>query len=78
MAGPRHRADSAAIEDIPSSMNPRKPTMNETTQVTCNCAACPGAGCLCGCQQYVAQSAQTACACGPQCQCGPACACAKS
>jgi hypothetical protein len=42
----------------------------------CQCPACPGAACTCGCQQPAAtQPAAQACQCGPKCQCGPGCQC---
>ncbi len=77
-------ADSAAIEDIPSSMQRTKETtMNESTNPTpCTCSTCPGTGCTCGCQPAATQTTQAvppaACPCGPQCACGPACSCARS
>ena len=53
--------------------------MNVTQQTPCSSTACPGPGCLCGCQQPAAQpAAQSICACGPQCQYGPGCTCVKS
>ena len=51
---------------------PRKPTMNEAIQTSCQCPACPGSACTCGCQQ---PASQQGCACGPECKCGAACAC---
>jgi hypothetical protein len=49
--------------------------MNQQTR-PCQCPACPGAGCTCGCQhQAAAQPAAQACQCGPNCQCGPGCQC---
>lgn len=54
--------------------------MNANQQTPCSCAACPGTGCLCGCQQAAAQTAAQGvcgaqCACGPQCQCDTSCRC---
>ncbi|CAD5371419.1 hypothetical protein RA210_U150076 [Rubrivivax sp. A210] len=76
------RDESAAIEDIPSSMHPKEAFMNTTaTANPCNCTNCPGAACNCGCQQPAAQQAcacSPQCPCGSQCQCGTACACARA
>jgi len=52
--------------------------MNATQQVPCNCAACPGIVCTCGCQQAAEQTAgvfSPQCQCGPKCQCGTQCQC---
>lgn len=55
-----------------SFLTERSMAMNTTTQSTCKCTACPGAGCVCGCQKTAEHNA---CTCGPQCQCGTGCAC---
>jgi hypothetical protein len=62
--------------------------MNDTKQpIACNCTACPGPSCNCGCRKPAAQAACTCgaqctcgqgCSCGPQLHCGPACSCPKS
>lgn len=59
----------------------RSIAMNTTTQSPCDCAACPGAGCDCGCQTTAEQNpcaCGTGCTCGPHCQCGTGCACAPA
>jgi len=57
----RCTAESAAIEDIPSSMQPEGTHHERHPASPCNCTPCPGTGCTCGCQQA---AEQTAGACG--------------
>jgi len=48
--------------------------MNDTKNMACDCKACIGPACTCGCQKPVATAA---CACGPACNCGPTCGCSS-
>ena len=46
--------------------------MNVPTLPACRCTDCPGAGCLCGCNDATPSNvpAGTTCACGAGCGCG--------
>ena len=79
MSGRRTCADSAPIEGIPSSMQPKEThhERHEASPLQLHHLSRLGLPLRLP-AALRATLAQTTCACGPQCQCGPGCTCAKS
>ena len=54
--------------------------MNTLNQPVCQCVACAGSSCDCGCQMPVEQKDCTGapqCECRSQCECGTQCSCTR-